>query len=59
MNEFKIRSADELNGYIGRTKTPPDLLTLVDEHLRKVYQNIYAHPISLNVPAPEWDNHAL
>lgn len=41
-------STDELNKWIGRTKTPPDLLTLVDEHLRKTYKNVYAHPITPN-----------
>lgn len=41
-------TTEELNKWVGRTKTPPDLLTLVDEHLRKIYQNVYAHPISPN-----------
>ena len=45
-------SAEELNSHIGRTTDPPDLLTLIDEHLRKMFENVYAHPISLNTPKP-------
>lgn len=50
----QMPSAEQLNGYIGRTSTPPDLHTIVDEHLRNVYTNVYSHPISLNTKSPRW-----
>lgn len=45
---MKVFSVDDVNSWIGRTKSPPDLLTFVDEHLRKTYKNVYAHPLSPN-----------
>lgn len=56
---MKTYSIKELNDTIGRTESPPDLLTVVDYFLRETYTDVYAHPISLNVSAPPWPTHEL